>query len=115
MLELVVLCLLFHGESVTKELLILALGPVRELVMANLVVSSGVPGPFLDKCFSAFPVRQPEGEFVAIDVRLAEVGAVLHELFHVAVFDLLIDKGSSLLGEGLDLLLSRWIAILGLI
>ena len=115
LLELVVLCLLFHGQSVSKELLVFALGPVRELVMADLVGSSGVPGPFLNKCIGALPVREPEGELVTIDVRLAEVGAVLDELLHVAVLDLLIDEGSCLLSEGLDLLSGRWIALFGLI
>ena len=115
LLELVVLYLLLHGQSVTKELFVFALGPIGELVMAYLVMSSGVPGPLLNKCFSALPVRESEGELVAIDVRLAEVGAVLHELLHVAVFDLLIDEGSRLLGKGLDLLCSRLVALLWLI
>ena len=115
LLELVVLHLLLHGQSVTEELLVFALGPIGELVMADLVVSSGVPGPLLNECLGALPVREPEGELVAIDVRLAEVGAVLHELLHVAVLDLLIDESSRLLGEGLDLLCGRWVALLGLI
>ena len=115
LLELVVLHLLLHGQSVAEELLVFALGPIGELVMADLVVSSRVPGPLLNECLGTLPVRESEGELVAIDVRLAEVGAVLHELLHVAVLDLLIDESSRLLGKGLDLLCSRWVALLWLI
>ena len=67
--------------------------------MADLVMCTGVPGSRLDKLLRSLPIVQSESELVPIDVRLAEVGAVLDESFEVTIGDFLLNEGLGLLFE----------------
>ena len=103
----VILCLFLGGSGEAKKLLVLSLRPIGELIVADLVVGVSVPRLLLNELVGSLPIVHTQSELVPINVRLAEVRAVLDELLYVTALSLFVNEGFGLFCEGLDLLSCR--------
>lgn len=104
-----ILGLLLSGCSIAKQVLVLVLAPVTELVVGNLVVHARIP-LLLDEFICLLPLPEASLEFNLVDVALSKFGTVLSKLLEVTISELSFDEIVHFLGERLGLFLKLWVS-----